>query len=214
MTNCPLPGETLPKVTIDRVTIHPVPPHVVAGGDLGTQGVEIHVQMSARQVIEDDAEESWLQDEDFLKYLKLRVIQVRRPEAEKFLVGAIGDLTRRGLIGTNFSPWALGSQILEKDERFYAPGGFLDYAAFSYTHKTANQNRGINTPQGYLAYVKAINLGKMFSESRGGGSFLSWKIYYPTLEESQGDREPAEFPWPEDRPPYTEFVAPGWLRFP
>ena len=116
MTNCPLPGETLPKVTIDRVTIHPVPPHVVAGGDLGTQGVEIHVQMRARQVIEDDAEESWLQDEDFLKYLKLRVIQVRRPEAEKFLVGAIGDLTRRGLIGKNFSPWALGSQILENDK--------------------------------------------------------------------------------------------------
>ena len=147
-----------------------------------------------------------------LKYLTLRVIQVRRPEAEKFLVGAIGDITRRGLIGKTMTPFQLGTNILSNDGMF-EPGGFLDYAGQPYEHRTVNQRRGINTPQGYLAYVRAINLGKMFSITDQAGTFNTWKIYYPTLEESQEGREPAEDPWPSDRPPDKEIVAPGWHPF-
>ena len=97
--NCPLPGDTLPTVQIDGVTIHPIAPNVPAGGNPDNQGVQVQVDLSVRQVIENISEPSWLQDETLIKYLNLRIIQVRRPEADAFLVGAISDLTRRNLIG-------------------------------------------------------------------------------------------------------------------
>ena len=202
--NCPLPGETLPMVQIDGVTMHPVAPNIPPGGDPGSQGVQIQVDLSVRQVLEDINEPNWLQDETLIKYLNLRVIQVRRPEADAFLAGAISDLARRNLIGKSILPYNIGEAVLRQDELFFQ-NGFLDYAGQSYEHRTSN--RGISTPQYRRSREKVENLINMFVEEYNPEFENFYRLFYPSVDEENNRVSP--FPWPEDKPDHVDFIAPG-----
>ena len=204
--NCPPPGDSLPIVEIEEITIQ--------YRDQPEEGVErgvlIQLDLTARHVVENPDEPSWLDDEMMKKYLNLRVIQVRNAEADRFITGVKEDLVRRRMLGHNFRNInEIGNHLLRGDQ-LYTQGGLIDYAGYRYEHRDAS-NRGKNSPQGVAALRKVRDLTAMMTRNPGGIIGI-----YPTLyflsPVPQNERVNFRTPRFDDEPPFVDVAYPGGVN--
>ena len=200
--NCPPPGESLPVISVDEITIHAVAPNVPPGGNQMDQGVQVQLDLSVRHIVESADQPSWLEDEIMRRYLNVRVIQVRNPEADRFITGAMTDLTRRNLLGRNLtSPANIGTILTEANEMLYN-GGVLEYAGYPYRHHDAS-HRGRRTQQGIKAQESVINLTAMMV-----GINDEMDEFHRLLPGTLGERANFRTPRFPEEPPFIDIAYP------
>jgi hypothetical protein len=200
--NCPPPGDSLPVVEIEEVTIQAID----LPGEDNEKGVLIQLDLSARHIIENLDEPSWLDDDIMKKYLNLRVIQVRNAEADRFITGVKEDLVRRGLLGRSFNPAEIG-EMLQVGDSVYTQG-LIQYAGYSYEHRDSS-NRGKNTPQGIAAREQANNLTAMMV--RMNVANIADQLYFLSPG-TPGERFNFRTPRFNDDPPFVDIAHPGGIN--